>query len=149
MTSTRRQFLNATAGLSLTAACGPLFAQTAAKGKKLIVYFSWSGNTRYIANLIAEKTGADLVELELLKPYSSNYSQCLDEAKRDQRADARPALQTKIVTTSPNMTQFLSAIPIGGHRFRCRLPHSWKAMISLGKPSRRFAAMAAAGSVKV
>ena len=107
MTSTRRQFLNAAAGLSLTAACGPLFAQTAAKGKKLIVYFSWSGNTRYIARLIAEKTGADIVELELVKPYSSNYSQCLDEAKRDQRADARPTLQTKIDNIAQYDTVFI------------------------------------------
>lgn len=96
MTSTRRQFLNAAAGLTLAAVSGLSLAQTATAGKKLIVYFSWSGNTRYIANMIAEKTGADLVELELVKPYSSNYNQCLDEAKRDQRADARPVLQTKI-----------------------------------------------------
>ena len=88
MKATRRQFLNIAAGLSLSCAAAPLLAQSAASGKKLIVYFSWSGNTQYVANLIKEKTGADIVELQLVKPYSSNYSQCLDEAKRDQRADA-------------------------------------------------------------
>ena len=107
MTSTRRQFLNAAAGLSLTAVCGPLFAQTTAKGKKLIVYFSWSGNTRYIANLIAEKTGADIVELELVKPYSSNYSQCLDEAKRDQRQAARPRIKNQIADIAQYDTIFI------------------------------------------
>lgn len=145
MTSTRRQFLNAAAGLSLTALCGPLFAQTTAKGKKLIVYFSWSGNTRYIANLIAEKTGADIVELELVKPSTVSVLMKLN-AIRELMHGRRCRPKS---TISPSTTQFLSAIRIGGHRFRCRLPHSWKATILRGKPSRRFAAMAAAGSVKV
>lgn len=40
MKATRRQFLNIAAGLSLSCAAAPLLAQTAASGKKLIVYFS-------------------------------------------------------------------------------------------------------------
>ena len=102
MKSTRRSFLGAISGLSLAAASGTLWAQTAASGKKLIVFFSWSGNTRYIAQMIQGKIGADIVELELVKPYSENYSTCLDEAKRDQRADARPELKTQIA----NITQY-------------------------------------------
>lgn len=96
MKSARRSFLGAISGLSLPAASGTLWAQTAASGKKLIVFFSWSGNTRYIAQMIQGKIGADIVELGLVKPYSENYSTCLDEAKRDQRADARPELKTQI-----------------------------------------------------
>ena len=96
MNTTRRQFLSAVTGLSLSLASGTVLAQTVTPKKALIVFFSWSGNTRYIAQQIQTKTGADLVELELVKPYSTNYSTCLDEAKRDQRADARPQLKTKI-----------------------------------------------------
>ena len=40
--------------------------------------------------------GCDLVELELVKPYSTNYNTCLDEAKRDQFDEARPELKTRI-----------------------------------------------------
>ncbi|HIT96677.1 MAG TPA: NAD(P)H-dependent oxidoreductase [Candidatus Aphodousia faecavium] len=107
MKATRRQFLNIAAGLSLSCAAAPLLAQSAASGKKLIVYFSWSGNTQYVAKLIKEKTGADIIELQLVKPYSSNYSQCLDEAKRDQRADARPELGTKIDNIAEYDTIFI------------------------------------------
>lgn len=46
MNTTRRQFLNIAAGFGLATAAAPLLAQTAQKGKKLIVYFSWSGNTQ-------------------------------------------------------------------------------------------------------
>lgn len=40
----------------------------------LIAFFSWSGNTRGIAHQIQEMTGADLVEIELVTPYSTNWS---------------------------------------------------------------------------
>lgn len=64
--------------------------------KALIVFFSWSGNTKGIALQIHKKVGGDLVELELVKPYSSDYNTCLDEAKRDQEKSARPELRTRI-----------------------------------------------------
>lgn len=72
------------------------------QGKRLVVYFSWSGNTRYIASLIHQKVGGDLVEIELVKPYSTDYNTCLDEARNDQERRARPELKTKIA----NMEQY-------------------------------------------
>ncbi|MGM9970155.1 MAG: flavodoxin [Anaeroplasma sp.] len=64
--------------------------------KALIVYFSWSGNTEGAAQIIQEKTGADLFELELVNPYSSNYNKVLDEAQRDLNSNARPELKNKV-----------------------------------------------------
>ena len=71
-------------------------AAEAGRSKIMIVYYSWSGNTRAIAGQIHQKVGGDIVELELVKPYSTNYNTCLDEAKRDQAAQARPELKTRI-----------------------------------------------------
>lgn len=53
------------------------------KGKVAVVYFSWSpdGNTRFAAETIAKKAGADLFEIKAETPYSANYSKCCDEAK--------------------------------------------------------------------
>jgi flavodoxin len=62
----------------------------------LVAYFSWGGNTRGIARQIQQRTGGDLFEIELVRPYSTNYNTCLDEALRDQRANARPALKTHV-----------------------------------------------------
>lgn len=67
-----------------------------ARGKSLVLFYSWSGNTRAIATQISRKTGADMLELELVKPYSSNYNTCVDEAKRDQEQGARPEIKTAI-----------------------------------------------------
>ena len=47
-------------------------------GKTLIVYFSWStsGNTEKMAAYIQEQTGGDLLELEPLNPYPTDYEEC-------------------------------------------------------------------------
>lgn len=61
--------------------------------KILVAYFSYSGNTERAARMIAEKTGGDLVELEMQHPYSGNiYS----VSARDLYDDARPALKNQI-----------------------------------------------------
>lgn len=75
---------------------GAAASDQSAGGEGVIVFFSWSGNTRSIAERIAEQTGFDAVELELAEPYSSDYSTVLDEAQADQAAQARPELVTRL-----------------------------------------------------
>ena len=67
-----------------------------ADGKILIAYFSWGGNTKGVAEEIQRQTGADLFEITLVNPYSSDYNTVLDEAQRDQNAQARPELATHV-----------------------------------------------------
>ena len=62
----------------------------------LIAYFSWGGNTRGIAEEIQSQTGADLFEITLVNPYSSDYNTVLDEAQRDQNEQARPKLASHV-----------------------------------------------------
>lgn len=47
--------------------------------KKLIVYFSYTGNTRKIANMIKNKLNCDILELKLVEPYSTDYQKVVDE----------------------------------------------------------------------
>ena len=61
-------------------------------GRMLIVYYSWSGNTRGIANEIREQTGADIYEITLVHPYSTDYNTVLMEAQEDQHKQARPEI---------------------------------------------------------
>jgi len=51
------------------------------KMKCAVVYFSWSGNTRFAAETIAKKAGADLFEIKAETPYNSDFGKCCDEAK--------------------------------------------------------------------
>ena len=57
--------------------------ETAGGGKAVVVYFSWSpdGNTRFAAETIAKKIGADIFEIKAAKPYASDFHECCDEAK--------------------------------------------------------------------
>lgn len=56
--------------------------------KKLAV-----GNTEAAANILRELTGADMFEIEPAVPYSDNYNECIEQAKRDKEADARPEVK--------------------------------------------------------
>jgi hypothetical protein len=72
-------------------------AQKATNGKKVLVaYFSLSGNTKAVANHIKELTGGDLFEIEVAKPYPSDYHTCTEVAKKEKEANARPELKTKV-----------------------------------------------------
>lgn len=67
------------------------------KGKKILVaYFSWSGNTKYAAQYIAKKMGADMFEIVRKKPYSKEYQLCTEEAKAEKEANERPAIKGKV-----------------------------------------------------
>ena len=77
----------------ITASDTDLQAQTG--NRILIAFFSWSGNTRRIAQEIQHQTGADIIEIAPRKPYSSDYNTVLMEAQRDQHDTARPEQANK------------------------------------------------------
>ena len=73
------------------------------KGKKVLVaYFSWSGNTKYAAQYIAQKLGADEFEIIREKPYPTEYTPCTEDAKAEKKAGERPAIKGKV----ENMEQY-------------------------------------------
>lgn len=87
---------NASDSLSGSVAAGEQRAQTEKGGKILIAYFSWSGNTRGIAQEIQSQTGADLFEITPVNPYSTDYNTVLMEAQEDQHKQARPELSAHV-----------------------------------------------------
>ena len=50
------------------------------------------GNTEIVVNDMKEMIEADTFKIEMKDPYSPVYMTCIDEAKRDLRAKARPEL---------------------------------------------------------
>ncbi|WP_297286381.1 flavodoxin [uncultured Brachyspira sp.] len=90
------------------------------QNKILIAYFTWSdntivenpdsidvdaetsasvlspGNAELIANWIAEKTGGDLFSIRTQNKYSSDYDECLNQARRERDNNERPALVGRV-----------------------------------------------------
>ena len=91
-----RLVLNATPGAGSVSGTGAQHTGNSENGKILIAYFSWGGNTKGVAEEIQRQTGAELFEITLVNPYSSDYNTVLDEAQRDQNAQARPELASHI-----------------------------------------------------
>ena len=74
--------------------------------KTLIAYFSradenyfsgsmryvTTGNTEIVVNKIREMIDADTFKIEMKRPYSPAYMTCIEEAKKDLQAKARPEL---------------------------------------------------------
>lgn len=70
--------------------------ETTGDSNTLVAYFSWSGNTETMANLIAEQTGGTLFEIAPATPYTDDYDALLDIAQQEQAEDARPALAATV-----------------------------------------------------
>ena len=70
--------------------------EEASEGGVLAAYFSWSGNTEQMAQMIAEETGADLFEIAPAAPYTDDYDELLDIAQQEQAEDARPELAAQV-----------------------------------------------------
>ena len=79
----RREFVKSMGAVAGVAAIhGFAFANEGEKKMNCaVVYFSWSGNTRFAAETIAKKAGAAIFEVKAEKPYSSDFGKCCDEAK--------------------------------------------------------------------
>lgn len=67
-----------------------------AGGKVLIAYFSKTGNTETIANMIAGQNGGELFKVETVTPYPEDYDETVDIDREEQDNDARPELSTHV-----------------------------------------------------
>ena len=62
----------------------------------LITYFSWSGNTEQVAQIIQQETGGDLFEITPATAYTDDYNELLDIAQQEQSDNARPELAGQV-----------------------------------------------------
>ncbi|HTY21713.1 MAG TPA: flavodoxin [Desulfomonilaceae bacterium] len=67
--------------------------ETKDANRVLVLYYSLTGNTKSIAEMIREKTGGDVFEIETVKDYLAAYSEIIEEAKRELETGELPALK--------------------------------------------------------
>ncbi len=115
---------------SATVGSGDTISEDA--GKILIVYFSWGGNTRMVANHIHDLVGCDIVEVETVIPYPDSYEEVIQIAPGELESDYRPELKTKV----ENMDEYDTLIvgtPIWGGRLTPAMKKLSGRLRSVGK----------------
>ena len=65
------------------------------------------GNTAYAAEYIRDAVGADLFEIETVKPYPESYQACCKEAAAEARTHARPELKAYLPDIASYDTLFV------------------------------------------
>ena len=97
MLSFTRKLLMFCAALVAAPLCMPANAPAADGGKQpLVAYFSKSGNTEALADMIHKEVGGQILQIKPVKPYPADYQQTVDLAKEEQKSNARPAIEAKI-----------------------------------------------------
>lgn len=61
--------------------------------KALIVYYSYGGNTRRIAQRLQKELGCDLAEIETVTPYTDDYNSVVDQGQREVESGFMPELK--------------------------------------------------------
>ena len=76
-------------------------------------YWNWTikdlqkGNTERVAEFIQKAVGGDLFEVDTVKPYSSDYYKCTEEAKAELHGGARPEIKGYVEDISKYDTIFV------------------------------------------
>ena len=60
---------------------------------KLVVYFSYTGNTKMIANKIREKLNCDILEITTVIPYSEDYDTVVNDEQNSEASNRLPEIQ--------------------------------------------------------
>lgn len=79
------------------------------KTEVLIAYYSYSGNTRAVAEAIREKVGGDLFEIKAEGTYPSEYRPMTEQVKKEIREGFRPKLTSFVADISKYDTVFIGS----------------------------------------
>lgn len=99
--------------------------------KAIVIYYSYGGNTRRVAEQVGKAIGADLAEIKTVKPYTGSYDDVVDQGRREVDSGFLPELQplnidlrqydTVILgapvwwyTFAPAMSSFLHSVDLSG-----------------------------------
>lgn len=61
--------------------------------KSIVIYYSYGGNTRRIAEKIQKALGADIMEIKTKKPYEGNYNDVVNQGQQEVNSGFMPEIQ--------------------------------------------------------
>lgn len=60
---------------------------------KLIIYFTYTGNTKIIADKIKEKLNCDILEIKTVTPYSEDYDTVVNDEQNSEASNHLPEIK--------------------------------------------------------
>ncbi|MDO4554092.1 MAG: flavodoxin [Lachnospiraceae bacterium] len=69
--------------------------------KNLVVFYSWGENTKAVAEYIAKKTDADIVELKVKDEYPMDYQECIRRVRSEGRT-----YEAELRNEMPDLTNY-------------------------------------------
>lgn len=77
--------------------------------KILVAYYSYSGNTKEVAEAIHQKVGGDIFEIKTTGTYPDDYKSMTEQAKKEIEDGYRPQLTTSVADISQYDVIFLGS----------------------------------------
>ena len=93
---------NAQTGADTSAQKETQTTASARSGQRVLVVYIEKGNTKILAEMIAERTHGDLFEIKTVKPYPKEYRPATEAAKQEKEENARP----EIVGELPDLSKY-------------------------------------------
>lgn len=99
--------------------------------KSIVIYYSYGGNTRRVAEQIGKAICADQIQIRTVKPYTGSYDQVVEQGQREVNSGFLPEIQPVEVdlsqydtvilgtpvwwyTFAPAMNSFLHSVDLSG-----------------------------------
>lgn len=61
--------------------------------KRIVVYYSYGGNTKRVAQKIQKSLGADIAEIKTINPYQGNYNDIVDQGHEEVNNGFMPEIE--------------------------------------------------------
>ena len=62
--------------------------------KTAVVFYSYTNNTKKIAEMIKDRIGAEIIQIDTVMPYRGSYEEVVDMAKKEVKAGFKPPIQS-------------------------------------------------------
>lgn len=83
--------------------------------KKLVVYFSYTGHTKMITDKIKEKLDCDILKIETVVPYSTDYDTVVNDEQNSERSNFLPEIKN-ININLDNYDEIILGTPVWWYR---------------------------------
>ena len=83
--------------------------------KKLVVYFSYTGHTKMIVDKIKDKLDCDILKIETVGPYSTDYDTVVNDEQNSERSNFLPEIKD-ININLDNYDEIILGTPVWWYR---------------------------------